>query len=72
MSTNTKFEKSYILYANEQYYSIVKSCVKSIREFSELPILVYLLDSDLKIDIPNVKTIRDLSPSQSIKSNPMD
>ena len=57
MSTNTKFEKSYILYANEQYYSIVKSCVKSIREFSELPILVYLLDSDLKIDIPNVKTI---------------
>ena len=68
MSTNTKFEKSYILYANEQYYSIVKSCVKSIREFSELPILVYLLDSDLKIDIPNVKTIRWNSNSSETTS----
>ena len=68
MSTNTKFEKSYILYANEQYYSIVKSCVKSIREFSELPILVYLLDSDLKIDIPNVKTIRWNSDSSETTS----
>jgi len=68
MSTNTKFEKSYILYANEQYYSIVKSCVKSIREFSELPILVYLLDSDLKIDIPNVKTIRWNSESSETTS----
>ena len=34
MSTNTKFEKSYILYANEQYYSIVKSCVQSIGNIS--------------------------------------
>jgi FkbM family methyltransferase len=54
----TKHEKSYVLYANEQYFNIVRSCVKSIREFSELPIFVYLLDSDLKIDLPNVKTIR--------------
>ena len=69
MSTNTKFEKSYILYANETYYPIVKSCVKSIREFSDLPILVYLLNSDLKIDIPNVKTIRWDSHS-SITTSP--
>jgi autotransporter strand-loop-strand O-heptosyltransferase len=68
MSTNTKFEKSYILYANETYYPIVKSCVKSIREFSDLPILVYLLNSDLKIDIPNVKTIRWDSNSSTTTS----
>ena len=51
-------EKAYVLYANEQYFDIVKTAVKSIREFSNLPILVYLLNSDLKIDIPNVRTIR--------------
>ena len=53
-----KFNKEYVLYANEQYFDIVKTAVKSIREFSNLPILVYLLNSDLKIDIPNVRTIR--------------
>ena len=52
-----KPEKSYVLYANEQYFDIVYSCVKSIRTFSSLPILVYLLDSDKKIDIENVITI---------------
>lgn len=55
---NTRNEKSYVLYANEQYYDIVYSCVKSLRTFSKLPILVYLLDSDKKIDIENVTTIK--------------
>ena len=32
--------------------------MKSIRTFSSLPILVYLLDSDKKIDIENVTTIK--------------
>lgn len=53
----TKFEKSYVLYANEQYFDVVNFCVKSIRTFSELPILVYLLDSDRKIEVKNVTTI---------------
>ena len=52
-----KYKKAYILYANESYFDIVSTCVKSIREFSKLPIIVYLLNSDLKIDIENVKTI---------------
>lgn len=55
---NTHHEKSYVLYANEQYFDIVYGCVKSIRTFSKLPILVYLLDSDKKIDIENVTTIK--------------
>ena len=41
-----KFEKAYILYANEPYYNIVSSCAKSLRCFSDLPIIVYLLNCD--------------------------
>jgi autotransporter strand-loop-strand O-heptosyltransferase len=52
-----KFEKSFVLYANENYYNIVKTCVKSIREFSDLPVIVYFLNCDLKLDIENVITI---------------
>jgi autotransporter strand-loop-strand O-heptosyltransferase len=53
-----KVEKSYVLYATENYFDIVKTCVKSIREFSNLPIFVYLINSDLKINIKDVVTLR--------------
>ncbi len=53
-----KVEKAYVLYANENYFYIVSSCVKSIRTFSKLPIFVYLLDSDKKINIEGVTTIK--------------
>jgi autotransporter strand-loop-strand O-heptosyltransferase len=53
-----KSEKAYVLYANEKYFDIVSSCAKSIRTFSKLPILVYLLDSDKKVNIENVTTIK--------------
>ena len=53
-----KVEKAYVLYANENYFNIVSSCVKSIRTFSKLPIFVYLLDSDKKINIDDVTTIK--------------
>ena len=53
-----KDKKAYILYANEAYFNIVKTCIKSIREFSNLPIYIYMLNSDLKIDISNVYTIK--------------
>jgi len=57
LTKKPKHDKAFVLYANESYFDIVKTCVKSIREFSELPIYVYLLNSDLKIDIPNTTTI---------------
>jgi len=57
LTKNPKHEKAFILYANESYFNIVKTCAKSIREFSELPIYVYLLNSNLKIDVPNTTTI---------------
>jgi hypothetical protein len=53
-----KFEKSFVLYANENYFDIVKTCVKSIREFSDLPVIVYFLNCDLKLDFENVITIK--------------
>lgn len=55
---NNTIKRSYVLYANEQYFDIVSSCAKSIRTFSKLPILVYILDSDKKVDVDNTITIR--------------
>ena len=53
-----KHEKSYVLYSTENYFDIVTECVKSIREFSNIPILVYLINSDKTIDVSNTRTIR--------------
>ena len=58
MSENQiKHQKSYVLYATENYFDIVQMACKSIRTFSNLPIFVYLLNSDLKVDIENTTTI---------------
>lgn len=54
---NEKFKRAYLLYANEAYFDIISTCVKSIRTFSELPIIVYLLNSDRKVEGENVMTI---------------
>jgi autotransporter strand-loop-strand O-heptosyltransferase len=42
--------KAYVLYATESYKDTVQGCVDSIRAFSSLPIYVYMLNSDVKID----------------------
>jgi autotransporter strand-loop-strand O-heptosyltransferase len=52
------YDKAYVLYSNESYYKLVTMCCKSIREFSELPIFVYMLNSNLKVDVKNTHTIR--------------
>jgi autotransporter strand-loop-strand O-heptosyltransferase len=57
LENKIKHQKSYVLYATENYFDIVRMACKSIRTFSNLPIFVYLLDSDLKINIENVTTI---------------
>jgi hypothetical protein len=51
-----KHKKAYLLYADESYADLVQVCVESIRKFSEIPILVYMLNSDKKID--DTETIR--------------
>jgi autotransporter strand-loop-strand O-heptosyltransferase len=60
---NIRHDKAYVLYASENYFDIVYSCVKSIRTFSKLPILVYLLNSDKKVDIEDVTTIKWITNS---------
>ena len=51
-------DKAYVYVADEKYFQIVEASVKSIREFSNKPIIVYLINSDLKIEVENVQTIR--------------
>jgi autotransporter strand-loop-strand O-heptosyltransferase len=53
-----KQEKAYVLYSTENYFDIVTECAKSIREFSDIPILVYLMNSDKVLEVSNTKTIR--------------
>lgn len=53
-----KHEKCYVYYATESYFDIAKKSIESIRKNSELPIYLYLLNSDLKINIENVYTVR--------------
>jgi hypothetical protein len=51
-----KYKNAYVLYANESYFDIVSTCAKSIRAFSELPIIVYLLNCDLIVEVSNTIT----------------
>ena len=53
-----KVDKAYVLYANETYFDIISMCAKSIREFSNIPIIVYMLNSDKQVNISNTKSIR--------------
>lgn len=50
LKTDPKHEKAYVLYANENYFEVVQACVNSIRTFSKLPIYVYMLDCNKKVE----------------------
>jgi autotransporter strand-loop-strand O-heptosyltransferase len=64
-----KFPKAYVLYSTENYFDIVKESVKSIREFSQLPIIVYMLNSDKTIEVSNTRTIRWDCPLDNISED---
>ena len=51
-------EKAYITHCNEAYLPIVQKMVETVREFSKLPIIVYVLNSDTKIVGTDVITHR--------------
>ena len=53
-----KDEKCYVYYATEKYFEIAKKSIESIRKYSDLPIYLYLLNSDLKLEIENTFTIK--------------
>jgi len=70
-----KLDKSYVYYATEKYFDIVKKSVESIRQFSDKPIIVYLLNSDRKIDVENTITVNwecDISESENMFINEND
>lgn len=54
----TKVDKAFVLYSTENYFEIVTECAKSIREFSDTPIFVYLINSEKSIDVENTTTIK--------------
>lgn len=51
-------KQAYVLYANDTYFDIVSMCAKSIRQFSDKLIIVYMLNSDKKVAVPNTKSVR--------------
>ena len=53
---DSKWEKAYVLYATESYKDTVQACVDSIKMVSEIPIIVYMLNSD--VDIKGAVTIK--------------
>ena len=70
-----KFENAYVYYATEKYFDIVKKSVESVRQFSNLPIIVYLLNSDREIDVENTITVNwkcDISESENMFINEND
>ena len=53
-----KHEKAYVLYADDSYYDLVDACCRSIRNFSDYPIFVYMLNSSQKVNVVNTITKR--------------
>jgi hypothetical protein len=53
-----KHEKAYVLYADDSYLDLVDACCRSIRNHSNIPIYVYMLNSHNKVNVKNTTTIR--------------
>jgi len=53
-----KYEKAFILYADDSYFDLVDACCRSIRISNDIPVLVYMLNSDKKVSVINTITIR--------------
>jgi len=53
-----KHEKAFIVYADDCYFDLLDICCRSIRNYSNIPILVYMLNSDRKVDVTDTITIR--------------
>ena len=53
-----KNKRSYVLYADEKYFGTVSKCAESIRAFSDLPIYVYMMNSDSKVAVEGTHTIK--------------
>ena len=45
-----KYDKAFVLYATESYHGTVSACVKSLKKVSDIPVIVYLLNSNLNVE----------------------
>jgi autotransporter strand-loop-strand O-heptosyltransferase len=76
VNQDMRWEKAYVLYATESYKDTVTACVASIRTFSDIPVIVYMLNS--YVDIEGAITFRwdcktkDLPQQQYIDRTSMD
>jgi len=69
--TKEKMDKAYVLYANSAYYDVVCIAVKSINKASNIPVIVYMVNSDWKV--PGAKTVKwSLHGNYIKKSNYID
>ena len=50
VNEDVRWEKAYVLYATESYKETVQACVDSIKTFSDIPVIVYMLNSDVNIN----------------------
>lgn len=57
INNGIKFEKSFLIYATENYFDIAVKNIESIRKYSDLPIFLYLVNSNKKLNIKNTYVI---------------
>lgn len=57
INDGVKFEKSFLIYATENYFDIAVKNIESIRKYSDLPIFLYLVNSNKKLNIKNTYVI---------------
>tara|TARA_R110000744_G_scaffold288_2_gene1118 strand:+ start:296 stop:1723 length:1428 start_codon:yes stop_codon:yes gene_type:complete len=50
-------DKAYVLHCNKKYFKIASLCAQSIRQHSDIPIFIYLINSNLKVKVKDVTTI---------------
>jgi autotransporter strand-loop-strand O-heptosyltransferase len=66
--TLKKYEKAFVLYATESYHGTVSACVKSLRAASDVPVIVYMLNSDLNVEGAEITinwNCTDVNPTQN-------
>jgi autotransporter strand-loop-strand O-heptosyltransferase len=63
-----KYDKAFVLYATESYHGTVSACVKSLRAASDIPVIVYMLNSDLNVEGAEITVnwnCTDVNPTQN-------
>lgn len=68
ISQDVKWDKAYVLYATESYYHLVRAAVKGIKAFSELPVIVYMINSDKELNDADL-TVRWDCDVKTVDSN---